>query len=448
MTYNDYIRCNICGHLIRLRIQMGYFDVPFTIECPNCQSIISGFVQIDPYIVTLENAHTTKKTEASGDTVELSAEFPTKKITPGIDGLIEATPFIRNLQFYKSNKEAYELTQQAMSFASNIKSGHWAEIQQDYNLFWNNQDKILNDKLQREISNYPIVQIKRIKNKYDAMMGLHQLMLTTTGLSNVIGQELKDYTEISALLLSSKKRYDEIYKYAQKYIDFNDFEKKAFSLLAQFAKIYDQLVPVVALQRGGVLNEIDKSKYGIMTANFKELSNFYANSYEWILDKIQIVLALNNIYERGVFNKCVNDKDYTQFIKLSKGNRLQQDFISQEEPFSQPLKSLNNKIRNSIQHFDSSINYTSQEITFKDRQKSESLYLIDFAALCVNNASLVIYLLEIVYNLRKISMIKEGVFPTFLNKGKRHKIGRNAPCPCGSGKKYKKCCLGKGIYEF
>jgi len=23
------------------------------------------------------------------------------------------------------------------------------------------------------------------------------------------------------------------------------------------------------------------------------------------------------------------------------------------------------------------------------------------------------------------------------------KIGRNDPCPCGSGKKYKKCCLKK-----
>ncbi|MEE9287487.1 MAG: SEC-C metal-binding domain-containing protein, partial [Gammaproteobacteria bacterium] len=22
-------------------------------------------------------------------------------------------------------------------------------------------------------------------------------------------------------------------------------------------------------------------------------------------------------------------------------------------------------------------------------------------------------------------------------------IGRNDPCPCGSGRKYKKCCLGK-----
>ncbi|HCS11656.1 MAG TPA: hypothetical protein DIV40_09390 [Clostridiales bacterium] len=23
---------------------------------------------------------------------------------------------------------------------------------------------------------------------------------------------------------------------------------------------------------------------------------------------------------------------------------------------------------------------------------------------------------------------------------KKEKIGRNEPCPCGSGKKYKKCC--------
>lgn len=27
--------------------------------------------------------------------------------------------------------------------------------------------------------------------------------------------------------------------------------------------------------------------------------------------------------------------------------------------------------------------------------------------------------------------------------GKKKKIGRNEPCPCGSGKKYKKCCLNK-----
>ena len=30
---------------------------------------------------------------------------------------------------------------------------------------------------------------------------------------------------------------------------------------------------------------------------------------------------------------------------------------------------------------------------------------------------------------------------------KDHKIGRNEPCPCGSGKKYKNCCLNSGEYE-
>ncbi|MBD9124484.1 MAG: SEC-C metal-binding domain-containing protein [Eisenbergiella sp.] len=30
---------------------------------------------------------------------------------------------------------------------------------------------------------------------------------------------------------------------------------------------------------------------------------------------------------------------------------------------------------------------------------------------------------------------------------KKLKTGRNDLCPCGSGKKFKKCCLGKGLYD-
>lgn len=30
---------------------------------------------------------------------------------------------------------------------------------------------------------------------------------------------------------------------------------------------------------------------------------------------------------------------------------------------------------------------------------------------------------------------------------KEYHIGRNDPCPCGSGKKYKNCCLQSGKYE-
>ena len=32
-------------------------------------------------------------------------------------------------------------------------------------------------------------------------------------------------------------------------------------------------------------------------------------------------------------------------------------------------------------------------------------------------------------------------------KIKEYKIGRNDPCPCNSGKKYKNCCLSTGKYE-
>lgn len=34
------------------------------------------------------------------------------------------------------------------------------------------------------------------------------------------------------------------------------------------------------------------------------------------------------------------------------------------------------------------------------------------------------------------------------NEVKEMKIGRNDPCPCGSGKKYKKCCMNKEGVEF
>jgi hypothetical protein len=32
-----------------------------------------------------------------------------------------------------------------------------------------------------------------------------------------------------------------------------------------------------------------------------------------------------------------------------------------------------------------------------------------------------------------------------LSRMPRRKLPKNAPCPCGSGKKYKHCCYGKGF---
>jgi hypothetical protein len=39
--------------------------------------------------------------------------------------------------------------------------------------------------------------------------------------------------------------------------------------------------------------------------------------------------------------------------------------------------------------------------------------------------------------------------PKFYRTGPAEKesAGRNEPCPCGSGRKYKRCCWAKGIYR-
>lgn len=41
------------------------------------------------------------------------------------------------------------------------------------------------------------------------------------------------------------------------------------------------------------------------------------------------------------------------------------------------------------------------------------MYLIDFADLCIENIRIVFYVLEIIYNLRKIDFIQKGIAPSF-----------------------------------
>ncbi len=49
---------------------------------------------------------------------------------------------------------------------------------------------------------------------------------------------------------------------------------------------------------------------------------------------------------------------------------------------------------------------------------------------------------RLLYVCRNIAMITQPTNPD-LKEEWSMKTGRNDPCPCGSGKKFKKCCLGK-----
>ncbi len=96
----------------------------------------------------------------------------------------------------------------------------------------------------------------------------------------------------------------------------NGIEKKAFKLIDSFSSLYEQLIPVVALRNADSLDNVNRDKYGIMTTNFEELTSFYAKSYEWILDNIDIVIALNNIVTRNDYNICINEKSFESVLKI------------------------------------------------------------------------------------------------------------------------------------
>lgn len=457
MTHNYLISCNICKIRINLRAQIGYFNIPFNLHCPECNTHIHGKVIINQEEISitlnLENAQIDDREINSKEEyycAELSAEFPTNKMYERKLGNYDLPPFIRNSMFYEDSAKSIEATKTAMLFATHFKE-RWKEFKIYYELFWNNQYSLLYPKLEKEIQNYEFITVSRVTNKLSASMALHQLFMTTTGLTSALEPEtLNEYINISKLIIQSN--LEEVQKFAHSISsEFDNIQRKAFKLIDSFLAIYEQLIPIVALRNSQCLNNVDRKQYGIMTANFEELSDFYAKSYEWILDNINIIIALNNIYSRNCYTLCSNNKPYDSILKIgSKYNKL--EYINSSEPFSTPTNSLQNHIRNAIQHFDADINYISQNIIFTDnyrgKTKQDSMYLIDFADLCVENFSIIIYILELTYNIRRVFHISNGLTPNlapqktkFYSEVKNKKIGRNDPCVCGSGKKYKRCCL-------
>lgn len=55
-----------------------------------------------------------------------------------------------------------------------------------------------------------------------------------------------------------------------------------------------------------------------------------------------------------------------------------------------------------------------------------------------NNQEKEVNIEEVIYNVYQMENIEQIQESKQVNL---KKIGRNEPCPCGSGKKYKKCCL-------
>lgn len=132
-----------------------------------------------------------------------------------------------------------------------------------------------------------------------------------------------------------------------------------------------------------------KNVFGIATTNFEDMKTFYADSYELILDFVDIAIGLNNIAVRGDYNSfCTivdNSKNqvvsFVEYQKKVKSAHL--EYLVDNEPFSKTIP-LKRNVRNAIAHFNYEFDPSSQKIVFRDKHKDKEntveLFLIDLAA--------------------------------------------------------------------
>ncbi|WP_142357487.1 hypothetical protein [Streptococcus oralis] len=436
MTRNEFIICLTCGECINLRIQMGSYPVDFALNCPKCKTEISGKIEFEPFDINLNNAQvinedTPNYKELTNFPIwclEISAEFPTKKMHLRKDILDGFSPFMAQMVRMDKKNDLTDLKkmQATGKFADFVREKKLDNFVRLYNLYWNRQDKYLYSELKKLLREYEgLTPITDVKNIADATMVLHQLFLTTSGISIILGEDsLSEFTELSKQIYKQEQKREELLNYIE-YIEsrLDTIEKSAFDKIIAFAKISHILIPVVTLMNIRNFEDLDQKQYGISVAYFKELNEFYASSYEWILDNINIVIALNNIFERENYKQCYNGKDYIDDLekitnKYQKVNQHtpEQAYLNISEQFSKPVNSLNNKIRNAIQHYSSHVDVDSHEIIFEDkyggRVRQEKYSIIDFAQLCIVNLSLIFYILEIIYTFRKLKLITDGIIPT------------------------------------
>ena len=102
-------------------------------------------------------------------------------------------------------------------------------------------------------------------------------------------------------------------------------------------------------------------------------------------------------------------------------------------------------------------NGDAQVTIFRELDKSEALHQIlrnEYPALCTDYDALVAQANEAADAAFSKAALEDDIFAALQQEPRPQpvirayrKIGRNEPCPCGSGKKFKNCCMGKGIYD-
>ncbi len=461
MTDRRLIRCDVCGSIIMVRTQVGWLPGhPIRIHCAKCGILISGDCIQDQENVMLsiefQNAKIVKQNSCNIDYyVEVSGELLTSKIRKFVKDKDEYQPppfFLTQWAMDDNDFHSYsEFKGDVLQFLYFIKSD-WPYVRSLHELWllkkYEYLPKQMRDYLPRD--KFPL------NNELEYLRGIHQLFLI--GFRPVLPKGFYEVTtkaifnNISNLVKENHRGYIALTEFFYDSGLLDTYENRIIQILNAFIDRYPFFVTVKGIDN--YKKELDLESMGTTTVSFEDIKHFYLDCYETIGDLITLVLAYNNLKYRGDFQTLPTSSfrnittlnDYIGKMN-NKGNRIK--FCENQEVFNHIIRlDTDNELRNAIGHGEYLYDGINQVIFYSSSVNSvlkndKQIYLVDFIQKAWGQVQTIFILLELVYQTRKFYYGQHGFTSISINtisKIRTKKIGRNDPCPCGSGKKYKKCC--------
>lgn len=447
MVYNHFIKCQVCGTVTRIRLQVGLLKGhPVVVACCNCGTSMNGYVDINQECPGLrfqfENADEVQDNKDSRYVVECSGEFPT--IKPHADstgGRIALSPFMRYTSIMGRGR--YEKFAQSISKLNNF-CDRWSQYKRIIDLYNRGNRTYLTAEIWKMLPK----ELFPCRNEFEISRAVHMIevlyfigvlradIISDLSLSTSVVHLAPEQLRILITFLNSHDGYS-----------LKQLQSSIYKIYDEFIKTYPFLIPALSLQYcdDGV---VDYDAEGSTTSSFDLIKQFSLDAYETLGNLLVVTVALNNINYRNNCNQCAEKDgktvDLEKYIALSKANRFH--YCDETEQYTRELQViLNSKLRNAIAHNDVEYDAITQKITYipnpKDRTNKETAYLLEFENEAIHLFQAITVISEYLYRLREIEMIENGHVPLPVDQGLTpfKKVGRNEPCPCGSGLKYKKC---------
>lgn len=461
MQANYFVKCSICGSIADVKYQFGFSKRhPIRFKC-KCGISIQGEYQENKGI-SFCNANILPEDVMPDYVVHTSGEFLTEKpyIVKDKEDVLRPTTFIRAIQMMD-----YEKFREGLSHIINYRDHTHFDVKAINELYQVGNNELLEQTIRKAFPD--ATKFLPLKSDVDFLRAV-SMINQFQFLSYDKNHTTKKVTDLFIKLF--KDDTEEV----MKYVDFlnglnriKEWKQRIASICDQVYEKIDLLIPAISVDYYKEGKEkLLSGEMSITTTAFEDIKQLYVDLYELICSLLVILIGLDNLLLRNSYDSMREDidsslkniKNLSDVSKMrNKGNIVK--LIDFQAPFeSLVCNSLDADIRNAIGHF----SYESSEIAgsygqvirFYNVNNHEQYFEESLVQICYDIWQMYKCLgifNELIYRIEIQVQAKESHFPSactdigFLmdvmtqHKQKR-KIYPNEPCPCGSGKKYKKCC--------